>query len=573
MAIRRVGIDESMRELGVEEEALAKAKTVASRKEISFRRAAMEVKEFDTKAMAQAYARLSNYPLVEQIDVERMNPEYIRMMPSTIARDNAVLPLFLDEASGELHVGIADLDAIAILDDLRVLYGHPIRPVIVPADVLAEATQDAYDRAAQSAEAIIEKADQEAEEDASADDLELDAEIGDDPNQAPIIRFVNAVLSQAIKERASDIHIEPYERDLVVRYRVDGVLKESIRPPSRFKSTIVARIKIMAGLNIAEKRLPQDGRIRRKFGGREIDLRVSTVPVRHGERVVMRILEKGKVFSLDKIGMAGDTLSRFRELIRRPHGILLVTGPTGSGKSTTLYSALTEINSPDKNILTIEDPVEYEAPGIGQVQVNHKINLTFASALRAFLRQDPDVILVGEVRDSETALNAVQASLTGHLVFSTLHTNDAATAFARLSDMDVEPFLVADTVLGVLAQRLVRTLCPYCKQQYEPDPLELSEVGCTEEQIAQVPNATIFRAVGCGECNERGYSGRTGIYEFLENNEEIERLVIQNAPSGQIARAGREAGMFSLFDDGVRKVFQGVTTFDEIKRVTSSELG
>ncbi|MEN0062645.1 MAG: type II secretion system ATPase GspE [Myxococcota bacterium] len=572
MPIRRVGIDESMRELGVEEEALNKAKTVANRKEISFRRAAMEVKEFDTKAMAQAYARLSNYPLVETIDAEQTDPEYIRMMPSTIARDNAVLPLHVDE-QGQLHVGIADLDAIAILDDLRVLYGHPIRPVIVPADVLADAMQEAYDRAAQSAEAIIEKADEEAEDVGDVDALDIDAEIGDDPNQAPIIRFVNAVLSQAIKERASDIHIEPYEKDLVVRYRVDGVLKEAIRPKAKFKNTIVARIKIMAGLNIAEKRLPQDGRIRRKFGGREIDLRVSTVPVRHGERVVMRILEKGKVFSLDKIGMAGDTLGRFRELIRRPHGILLVTGPTGSGKSTTLYSAITEINSPDKNILTIEDPVEYEAPGVGQVQVNHKINLTFASALRAFLRQDPDVILVGEIRDSETAANAVQASLTGHLVFSTLHTNDSATAFARLCDMDVESFLVADTMLGVLAQRLVRAVCKHCREQYVPDELELREIGCTEEQIKQVPNATIYRAVGCPECNDVGYSGRTGIYEFLENSDEVQRLVIQNAPSGQISRAAREAGMFSLFEDGVRKVFQGVTTFEEVKRVTSSELG
>ena len=555
MGIRRIGVDEL-------EEPTAPAKGGSGRRGVA-------APSLDPQGRARAFSRLSGLPVLEAINLDSIEPESIRALPHHLAREHSVLPLYMD-ANGELLIGMADLGAIDLLDDLRMLYGYPIRPVLVPSDVLSQATQEAYDKAAQSAEAIIDQADDDVEGEA---DLDLeDAELLDDPNQAPIIRFVNAVLSQAIKERASDIHIEPYEKDLVVRYRVDGVLKESLRPPSKFKNTIVARIKIMAGLNIAEKRLPQDGRIRRKLGGREIDLRVSTVPVRHGERVVMRILEKGKVFSLDKIGMAGETLSVFRELIRRPHGILLVTGPTGSGKSTTLYSALTEINSPDKNILTIEDPVEYEAPGIGQVQVNHKIDLTFASALRAFLRQDPDVILVGEIRDSETANNAVQASLTGHLVFSTLHTNDAATAFARLGDMDVEPFLVADTVLGVLAQRLVRTLCPECREPHVPDEIELREVGCTNEQIAQVPNATIYRAVGCEECNGVGYAGRTGIYEFLENSDEVERLVIQNAPSGQITRVAREAGMFTLFEDGIRKVFQGVTTFEEIKRVTSAEV-
>jgi general secretion pathway protein E len=566
MAVRRVAIDDTLREQGVRDDQLARMRSVASRKQIPLRQAMLEVEGLDATVVARAFSRLSGLPVLETVDTGAIDPETTRALPNHIARENGVLPLYVDD-QGELVVGMADLQALAVLDDLRVLYARPVRPVLVPANLLAAATEEAYAKAASSAEAIINKADElEGESDL---DLE-DAELLDDPNQAPIIRFVNAVLSQAIKERASDIHIEPYETDLVVRYRIDGVLKESLRPPGKFKSTIVARIKIMAGLNIAEKRLPQDGRIRRKLGGREIDLRVSTVPVRHGERVVMRILEKGKVFSLDKIGMAGETLDTFRELIQRPHGILLVTGPTGSGKSTTLYSAITEINSPDLNILTIEDPVEYEAQGIGQVQVNPKIDLTFASALRAFLRQDPDVILVGEVRDSETALNAVQASLTGHLVFSTLHTNDAATAFARLCDMNVEPFLVADTMLGVIAQRLVRTLCPYCRQAYVPTEVELVEIGCSPEQIAQVHNATIYKAVGCFECNDLGYTGRTGIYELLLNSEAIQRLVIENAPSGQIKKVAVEEGMFSLFDDGVRKVYQGVTTFDEIKRVTTA---
>jgi general secretion pathway protein E len=569
MGIRRVTIDDSLREQGVQDDSLARARSNAARKEISLREAMLEIDAIDKVKVARALSRLSGLPVLETVDVAAILPETIRELPHSIARENGVLPLYVD-TNGELVVGMADLQALAVLDDLRILYGLPVRPVLVPANVLADATQQAYDRAAQSAEAIIEKADEEGEG-APEQDLDLDAELGyDDPNQAAIIRFVNAVLSRAIKERASDIHIEPYEKDLVVRYRIDGVLKESLRPPAKFKSTIVARVKIMAGMNIAEKRLPQDGRIRRKLGGREIDLRVSTVPVRHGERVVMRILEKGRVFSLDKIGMAGETLHKFRALIQRPHGILLVTGPTGSGKSTTLYSALSEINSPDLNILTIEDPVEYEAPGIGQVQVNPKIDLTFASALRSFLRQDPDVIMVGEIRDSETANNAVQASLTGHLVFSTLHTNDAATAFARICDMNVEPFLVADTMLGVLAQRLVRTLCNACKRPHVPDETELIEAGCTKEHIAQMGNATIYKAAGCPECNHLGYTGRTGIYELLENSEDVQRLVIQNAPSGQVKKQAVEQGMFTLFDDGVRKVFQGVTTFDEVKRVTSA---
>jgi general secretion pathway protein E len=304
------------------------------------------------------------------------------------------------------------------------------------------------------------------------------------------------------------------------------------------------------------------------MGGREIDLRVSSVPVRHGERVVMRLLEKGTVFSLDGIGMEGDTLVTFRKLIRRPHGILLVTGPTGSGKSTTLYSAISEINSPDKNILTIEDPVEYEVVGIGQVQVNHKIKLTFAAALRSFLRQDPDVILVGEIRDRETAENAVQASLTGHLVFSTLHTNDAAGAFARLTDMGVEPFLVASSLIGVLAQRLVRRLCEECKEPYEPTDAELHDLQLEREELSQ---ATVYRAGGCEKCQNLGYRGRVGIYEFMPAIDEVKQLIMQNADAGSIKKAAADLGMRSLRDDGIVKVKSGLTSFDEVLRVTQVE--
>ena len=379
---------------------------------------------------------------------------------------------------------------------------------------------------------------------------------------------MNTLLTQAIKDRASDIHIEPFEKELVVRFRIDGVLYEVVKPPPRLQASIVSRVKIMAGLNIAEKRIPQDGRIRIRMAGREIDLRVSTLPVRHGERVVMRILEKGAVFSLDSTGMEAGELLDFRKHIRRPHGILLVTGPTGSGKTTTLYSALSEINKPDLNILTIEDPIEYELKGIGQTQVNPKIKLTFASALRAHLRQDPDIIMVGEIRDKETADNAVQAALTGHLVFSTLHTNDAAGAFSRLVDMGVEPFLVASSLVAVLAQRLVRQLCGECKEAYEPSAVQLKDVGLTKKDL----RGPVYRPKGCPECLETGYRGRSGIYELLHVTDEVKHLVMQSADAGSIKKAALADGLVTLRRDGLRKVLDGVTSFDEVVRVTQEEV-
>ncbi len=565
MPIRRVDVAQALRDQGVADAAWNKARALAEKQGIPLRQAVLKADDVNPAALASALSRLSGLPVLEAIDHDNLDPDLVRSFPLQHARDHGVLPLYV--VDGELVVGIADIAGMAALDDLRVLHSKPVRIALVPANVLDAATNAAYDKASQSAQSVLAEAD-DAVEDAA--DLNLEnAELLDDPNQAPIIRFVNAMLAQAIKERASDIHVEPYEKDLIVRYRIDGVLKESLRPSVKFKNTIVARVKIMAGLNIAEKRLPQDGRIRRKMGGREIDLRVSTVPVRHGERVVMRILEKGSVFSLDRIGMGGEILTTFRRLIQRPHGILLVSGPTGSGKSTTLYSAVSEINAPDINILTIEDPVEYEIQGIGQVQVNPKIQLTFASALRAFLRQDPDVILVGEIRDRETAENAVQASLTGHLVFSTIHTNDASGAFARLVEMGVEPFLVASSLLGVVAQRLVRRLCPHCKEPYTPSNEELADLGLTR---AEVPGE-VWRAVGCAECNLIGYEGRSGIYEFLPATETVKRLVMANNDAGTIKAAAMAEGMRTLRDDGVTKVLAGMTSFDEIVRVTTEDGG
>ena len=563
MAIRRGGLDELLKEAGVEDAAIAAVHSIAEKQSIPLQTAATRVTNAKPAAVAQALSRLSGLAVLETIDVEVIDVDMIRRLPLSIARENGILPLYI--AGDELVVGIADLSAFGTLDDLRLLYGRPVRPVLVPTDVLGKATNDAYDKAATSADAII--ADAQDDDDPEADFNLEDAELLDDPNQAPIIRFVNAVISEAIKEKVSDIHIEPYEKEMVVRYRLDGVLKETIKPPVKFKNPIVARIKIMAGLNIAEKRLPQDGRIRRKMGGREIDMRVSTVPVRHGERVVMRILEKGTVFSLDAIGMPTHVLEKWRGLIRRPHGILLVSGPTGSGKSTSLYSSITEINTPDRNILTIEDPVEYEVKGIGQVQVNHKIELTFASALRAFLRQDPDVILVGEIRDRETAGRAIEASLTGHLVFSTIHTNDAAGAFVRLVEMGIEPYQVTSSLLGVLAQRLVRRLCSHCKELYTPTDLELADLKLTREEVP----GQVYRPVGCEHCKERGYAGRVGIYEFLESNDEVGALILANADSGSVKKRAVELGMTTLRDDGVRKVLAGLTSFEELIRVTSDD--
>ncbi|MCB9665911.1 MAG: type II secretion system ATPase GspE [Alphaproteobacteria bacterium] len=563
MAIRRDAFDDTLRRRGIPPEAVERARALSEKQGVSLRRAVVGTEGVDPKATAQALSELSGLPVLESIDPEHVDPELVRTLPLGIARDRRVLPLWV--SGDELVVAIGDLSALPVLDALRLRHALPVRPVLVPTDILVTATNATYDKAAKSATQILSDVDEDGVRSAD-DDLSLeDAELLDDPNHAPIIRFVNALLSQAIKERASDIHIEPFEKDLVVRFRIDGVMHERHRPPFKLRNPIVSRIKIMAGLNIAEKRLPQDGRIRRKMGGREIDLRVSTVPVRHGERVVMRILEKGTVFSLDQIGMEGDTLTTFRKVIRKPHGILLVSGPTGSGKSTTLYSAISEINEPDINILTIEDPVEYEVAGIGQVQVNQKIDLTFASALRSFLRQDPDVILVGEIRDRETAENAVQASLTGHMVFSTIHTNDAAGAFARLTDMGVEPFLVASSLAGVLAQRLVRRLCPHCKRPYTPTDEELVDLGLSRADIA---GHTIYEAVGCEECQQVGYKGRLGIYEFLPAWDDVKTLVIANADAGKVKKKAVELGMRTLRDDGFRKVMNGMTSLDEVMRVT-----
>ena len=565
MAIRRRSLDEVLQDRGLSPDGLADARKQAEKSGISILDS-VQRSELSQLSVTRALSDLTGLPVLEEIDLESIDIELVRRIPLGLARDQQILPLWLDE-SGRVLAGIASSACLPSVDDLRVVLGRPVNPVLVPANVLKDAINKSFDRAARSASAVMSEIEEEQEDDL-AGDLSLEEDILDDPNQAPIIRFVNTLLTQAIKDRASDIHIEPFEKELLVRFRIDGVLYEIVKPPPRLQASIVSRIKIMAGLNIAEKRIPQDGRIRIRMAGREVDLRVSTLPVRYGERVVMRILEKGQVFSLGGIGMSEPDLVVFREYITRPHGIILVTGPTGSGKTTSLYSALAEINSPDLNILTIEDPIEYELRGIGQTQVNHKIDLSFANVLRAHLRQDPDVILVGETRDKETADNAVQASLTGHLVFTTLHTNDAPGAFPRLTDMGVEPFLVASSLLMILAQRLVRRVCSECKQPYQPLDGELSDLGLTR---ADVQNRKVFKAAGCDVCLKTGYKGRTGIYSLLEVTDVIRDVVMKEADGATIKKVAVADGMKTLRDDGIRKVFEGETTFEEVMRVTSED--
>ena len=520
--------------------------------------------------LAEAQAELYGLPLQGKIDVDKIDPKLVANLTLPWARHHGVLPL--ESNNGQLNVAIWDPLETAGIDDLRALFsGHEIELSVAPKGVLMGAIHLIFDRRA-AADQVVDDLDAESIEDFSAEDLSFDdKDILEEGDEAPIIRLVNSVLAQAIKERASDIHIEPYEKDICVRFRKDGVLKEIVRAPKRFQASIASRIKIMGNLNIAEKRLPQDGRVRVKIAGRDVDLRLSTVPTGFGERIVLRILDKQSVIlDLESLGFRKENLKTIEDIIERPHGIILVTGPTGSGKTTTLYAALGRINTPDRNILTIEDPVEYQLPGIGQMQVNRKIDFTFARGLRAILRQDPDVILIGEIRDLETAENAVQASLTGHLVFATLHTNDAPSAFTRLTDMGIEPFLSASSVIAVMGQRLVRRLCKQCKIRYVPLLSELEKIGFPEPEKIQ-REGEFHKAVGCSECFMTGYRGRLGIHEMMLVNDDIRTLVMQNTASNLIKRAAVAAGMKTLREDGAMKVLMGQTSLDEVMRVTAED--
>ncbi len=541
----------------------------------------VRLKLIDEDQLAVALSLQSEMPYLRDLPrAEDIPVELIDKLPINFARQRLVLPIGRD-GTGRVMVAVADPTSVDVIDAVAVLLSEPVEPVVASSAKIIDHINKTYTRlrGTHELEESHKKGEDEEGEDFQSEEL---VDMLDANDEAPIIRWVNSLMFQAAKEGASDIHIRPGEKDIVVRYRVDGQLREAKRAPKKFQQSILARVKIMAGLNIAEKRLPQDGRIRRKMAGKDVDMRVATAPTAAGESVTIRLLDRSSVLlGLADIGFATDHLALIRAIIARPHGILLVTGPTGSGKTTTLYACLSEINSPDKNILTVEDPVEYQLEGISQTQTNAKIDLTFASGLRSFLRQDPDVIMVGEIRDRETAEVAITASLTGHLVFSTVHTNDAAGGITRLVDMGIEPFLVASSLVGLLAQRLVRKPCYACARPVRPSDEALVELGIDPERFFRgaydlpavkgqrpPPVGTVFETVGCSVCNQLGYKGRTGIYELLMVNDAVRRLALAKADAGSIRTAAIEDGMVALRFDGARKVMQGMTTIEEVMLTT-----
>jgi general secretion pathway protein E len=524
----------------------------------------------EPQRLARALAQEYGLPFQAHIDAATLENDLVAKVPINYAKRNRLLPVSTDGAS--VTVAIADPANYEPLDDLHVLFGKPIVTVVAPAEVINEAINRAYDQAATTTahDLMI---------DLEEDRLDLVAnELASEPRDlleaddaAPIIRLVNGLLSQAVKDRASDIHIEVFERELVVRFRVDGMLFDVLTPQKRFHAAIASRIKVMSGLNIAEKRLPQDGRIRLRIAGRDIDIRVSTIPTAFGERIVLRLLDRQQALvdvNLDRLGFSGENLPKIERLIHQSHGIILATGPTGSGKTTTLYACLSRINSPEKNIITVEDPIEYQLHGVGQMQVSPKIELTFANGLRSILRQDPDVIMVGEIRDSETAEIAIQAALTGHLVFSTLHTNDSFGAMTRLIDMGIEPFLVSSSVIAVLAQRLLRVVCPDCREPYSPPEAELIRIGLGGVRLTQ----PIYRATGCRLCRKTGYRGRSAITELMVVDDDVRALVMQKADGSMIRRACTAKGMKLLRHDGAERILAGLTTVEELLRVTQEDI-
>ena len=536
--------------------------------------------------LLEALSALYGIPFWPDLPLDSFKTDFISQVPIQFLKKYVMVPLISDtkESGGDNSlpqlepenatetlpdsgavIAINDPACIQPLDDLiRILEPYDFKLVLSTKNAILFAINISYDLNRDSAEQLV----QDMEEDSSAiiSEIEEKADLLDDISDAPIIKLANHIISQSVKARASDIHMEPYQDSFKVRYRVDGILYDLLSPPKWVQPALISRIKVMAKMNIAEKRLPQDGRLDVKIGNQEIDVRVSTIPTSFGERVVLRLLDKsGSLISLSDLGIVSDKLDLLENLVKSPNGIILVTGPTGSGKTTTLYAILSSINIPDINIITIEDPIEYKIKGISQIQVNPKINLTFAGGLRSIVRQDPDVILVGEIRDRETAEIAVQSALTGHLVFSTLHTNDSASAITRLVDIGVEPFLISSSVLAVVAQRLIRVLCRNCKQPYTPDNSTLESIGITPDQFQET---TIYRANGCENCFNTGYKGRAGIFEIMLMEPSLKSLILTTYDSSQIKDAALNLNMVTLRQDGIQKVLRGISTIEEVIRVT-----
>lgn len=509
--------------------------------------------------MAKITASLLGVPYVDTIPPGAADSSL--PLPEDFLRNNGCVPVKLN--GGETLLALRDPLNLEILNEINCLLKLNMKAVAAPAEEIARAGEEFSRAREEAAENTLGELDSSGITVASSMSEEPE-DLLDLANKAPVIKLVNLILFQALKQGASDIHIQPFEKELKVRYRIDGILHDVLTPPKRYDAAVTSRIKIMSNLNIAERRLPQDGRAAIKFENRPIDLRVSIIPTAFGERVVLRLLDKETLsMGLEELGFSRKNFLAANRLIKIPHGIILSTGPTGGGKTTTLYAALSRINSPDKNIITIEDPIEYQLPGISQIQVKPQIGLTFASGLRHIVRQDPDVIMVGEIRDRETAEIAVHASLTGHLVFSTLHTNDSCGAVTRLLDMGIEPYLVSSSLAAVIAQRLVRTICSSCREEYSPGKEALEEIGISGDEAK-----VIMRGKGCGECLQTGYRGRTGIYEIAVIDDELRELVLKRSDTGTIKKKAVEKGMASLMQDGAAKVLEGATTIEEVLRVT-----
>jgi type IV pilus assembly protein PilB len=508
--------------------------------------------------VVKALADYNNLEFVELAGVT-IPPEVVELVPESVARENCCLPLA--EENGSLRIILSDPTDMDTLQKLQFILNKDIRIVLSPRDQILEAINRHYGQTeVESVDSMLAEFTDTAIDFSEADSASAMA--ASDEGDAPVIRLVNMVIQDGIITRASDIHVEPFADRVRVRYRIDGVLVERDSLPRRLLAPVVARIKIMGSIDISEKRRPQDGRIKTVANGKHFDLRVSILPTVHGQSVVMRILDRGSIqVSIRDLGFAEDDYLRFQSIIKRPNGIFLVTGPTGSGKTTTLYAALNELNRPDRKIITAEDPVEYYLPGINQVEVKHQIGLDFARIIRAMLRQAPNIILVGEIRDRETAEIAVQASLTGHLVFSTLHTNDAPSAITRLADIGVAPFLIASSLIAIMGQRLVRTICPKCKEPYKPSQSEIRAAGLAPDKLA---GATFMRGRGCNNCHHTGYRGRIGIFELLRMNSAIREMTFEQAPTQTIRRQARKLGMRTLLEDGISKSLRGNTTLEEI---------
>ncbi|MFL5329646.1 MAG: GspE/PulE family protein [Gemmataceae bacterium] len=514
------------------------------------------------KEVMSSIAEFHNMSFVDLTDVQ-IPTSVIEMVPESVARENTVVPL--SHENNALQIVVANPEDIETLDKLRFILNKDVQPVLADREQINETINRHYGQTeSESVDSLLSEFTDTAIDFTETESTRM-AALDEGENAAPVVKLVNLIIQEAVRLRASDIHIEPFADRVRIRYRVDGVLAERDSPPRRLLAPMVSRVKIMASIDISEKRRPQDGRIKMALNGQHYDLRVSILPTVHGQSVVMRILDRANIqVGVRDLGFHEDDHKRFQSIIKRPNGIFLVTGPTGSGKTTTLYAALNELNRPDRKIITAEDPVEYYLPGINQVEVKHQIGLDFARIIRSMLRQAPNIILVGEIRDKETAEIAVQASLTGHLVFSTLHTNDAPSAITRLGDIGVQPFLIASSVIAIMAQRLVRLVCPKCKESYMPPESELLAARITAEQLK---TATFTKGKGCKHCNGTGYRGRKGIFEMLAMNGKLREMTFSREPTQSIRKASRQTGMRTLLEDGVYKALKGLTTLEEVMSI------